>query len=258
MSSSSSSSSSSSLGPKALTSFHAILSHLTATFAAPLLPPSKPHSTALTSQIASLQVHPTLEAALHLLNADLPAAHFLVRHMQAKPAFEGMFLHGILHRIEGDYDNARMWYSDVAAGEGGEEDGCGGADGGGGGAGSLYGKVWEGGGKTFKDVGEGGSGGGEAGDFGAGGRREGELDAGQRFLNAVQAFKEGKGGRDEAEMGRLVGESRREIGAVVEWCVGRFGEGRWEDARSAWVKNSEEVQKMSDDMINGDKGFRKF
>ncbi|KAL3418423.1 hypothetical protein PVAG01_10140 [Phlyctema vagabunda] len=24
-----------------------------------------------------------------------------------------MLLHGILHRIEGDYDNARAWYSDV-------------------------------------------------------------------------------------------------------------------------------------------------
>lgn len=33
--------------------------------------------------------------------------------MQAPPAYEGMFLHGILHRIEGDYDNARAWYSNV-------------------------------------------------------------------------------------------------------------------------------------------------
>lgn len=33
--------------------------------------------------------------------------------MQAPPAYEGMFLHGILHRIEGDYDNARAWYANV-------------------------------------------------------------------------------------------------------------------------------------------------
>ena len=33
--------------------------------------------------------------------------------MQAAPAYEGMFLHGILHRIEGDYDNARAWYHNV-------------------------------------------------------------------------------------------------------------------------------------------------
>lgn len=28
-----------------------------------------------------------------------------------------MFLHGILHRIEGDYDNARAWYKNVADSE---------------------------------------------------------------------------------------------------------------------------------------------
>ncbi|KAI9870540.1 MAG: hypothetical protein M1830_004118 [Pleopsidium flavum] len=43
--------------------------------------------------------------------------------MQAAPAYEGMYLHGILHRIEGDYDNARAWYGDVAGSE-------------------VFGKVW--------------------------------------------------------------------------------------------------------------------
>lgn len=49
--------------------------------------------------------------------------------MQAPPAYEGMFLHGILHRVEGDYDNARAWYRNVAGSEvfkevwaGGEEE----------------------------------------------------------------------------------------------------------------------------------------
>ena len=36
--------------------------------------------------------------------------------MQAPPAHEGMFLHGILHRIEGDFDNARAWYGNVGDG----------------------------------------------------------------------------------------------------------------------------------------------
>lgn len=80
----------------------------------PLLPPGRATDTALTDKIASLYVHPTLEAALHLLNCDLPSAHFLVRHMQADPMYEAMYLHGILHRIEGDYDNARAWYAKIA------------------------------------------------------------------------------------------------------------------------------------------------
>lgn len=83
----------------------------------PLLPPGKSYNLDLTAQIADCQLHPTLEAALHLLNHDLPSAHFLVRHMQSPPAIEGMLLHGILHRIEGDYDNARAWYGDVAEDE---------------------------------------------------------------------------------------------------------------------------------------------
>ena len=110
--------------------FSSLYTHLL-TLPTPLTPPAKPTSPALTADISALTLHPTLEAALHILNQDLPAAHFLVRHMQAAPAHEGMFLHGILHRVEGDYDNARAWYGNVAGsdvfqetwgdGEGGEE-----------------------------------------------------------------------------------------------------------------------------------------
>lgn len=52
-------------------------------------PPLSAINTALTARISELQLHPTLEAALHLLNADLASAHFLVRHMQGPPAVEG-------------------------------------------------------------------------------------------------------------------------------------------------------------------------
>ncbi|KAM0795326.1 hypothetical protein BDR22DRAFT_826177 [Usnea florida] len=92
--------------------FSALYTHIL-TLPPPLLPPPKATSPSLTAQISNLSLHPTLETALHILNNDLPSAHFLVRHMQAPPAYEGMFLHGILHRIEGDYDNARAWYGNV-------------------------------------------------------------------------------------------------------------------------------------------------
>ncbi|KAG7004242.1 hypothetical protein G7Y79_00026g058260 [Physcia stellaris] len=93
------------------------LLHTLLTPACPVLPPPRILSPSLTGPIAALQLHPTLEAALHILNGDLPAAHFLVRHMQAEPAVEGMFLHGILHRVEGDYENARAWYGNVSSSE---------------------------------------------------------------------------------------------------------------------------------------------
>ncbi|KAL2064887.1 hypothetical protein VTL71DRAFT_4027 [Oculimacula yallundae] len=240
--------------------FSSIYSRLTS-HSSPLLPPSTPHSRALTSQIAALQLHPTLESALHILNADLVSAHFLLRHMQSPPAWEGMFLHGILHRIEGDYDNARMWYSDVAKDESESDE-------------NIYENVWgnvrgddggeqgmDGKGKTFKDLGEGikevkFS---ERKEYGWGGSKERELDAGQRFLNAVQAFKETKAALRNEEVGkRLQVESKREIETAVEWCERKFGSEKWEDAREAWVVNGEEVAKASDAMLRGDKGTRKF
>lgn len=222
--------------------FEVIHNHLIKTYPPPLLPPSKLHSSNLTSQIASLQLHPTLEAALHIMNNDLAAAHFLVRHMQSPPAYEGMLLHGILHRIEGDFDNARCWYSDVAQSE-------------------LYKRIWGTGRKTFKDLG-----GGirdikfaNRNGYGKSGSKVDELDGGQRFLNVVQAFAEAKAStRDTQEENRLLGESRREIESVVEWCVERFGTGRWQDASGAWVDNNEDIQKMSDEQVNGDAGWRKF
>ncbi|PQE29834.1 gtp-binding sey1 protein [Rutstroemia sp. NJR-2017a WRK4] len=192
---------------------------------APLLPPASPHDAALTSEIASLQLHPTLETILHVLNLDLPSAHFLVRHMQSAPAFEGMYLHGILHRIEGDYDNARAWYSDVK-----ESD--------------IYAKIWGKEGHTWKDWKEKDS------------DNRQSLDEGQKFLDAVQRFKETKG--KEGDKAALEGQSRRELDETTRWCVERFGTHKMVDASSAWVKASDEIRKMGEDQVNGDSGRRKF
>lgn len=78
-----------------------------------LRPAASSPSQAISHAISSLSIHPSLEVALHLLNDDLPSAHFLVRKMQAPPRYEAMMLHGVLHRIEGDYENTRAWYRDV-------------------------------------------------------------------------------------------------------------------------------------------------
>lgn len=161
--------------------------------------------------------------------------------MQAPPALEGMLLHSILHRCEGDLRNARLWLGDVGdasagfvpkkRGEGerlGEDVrgkcGCEGVQGEGGLVGWVYGD-----------------------------------EGGEGLVGDVEAWRKGKGkgGRGEGKE-ELEERIRREMGRVVEWCVLKFGSGRWEDARSAWVKNSEEVQKISDDMVSGGKGYRKF
>ncbi|KAL2057996.1 hypothetical protein ABVK25_001614 [Lepraria finkii] len=60
--------------------FSALCTHML-TLPAPLSPPPKPTSPSLTAAISSLSLYPTLEAALHILDNDLPSAHFLVRHM---------------------------------------------------------------------------------------------------------------------------------------------------------------------------------
>ncbi|KAI9647201.1 hypothetical protein NHQ30_003584 [Ciborinia camelliae] len=194
---------------------------------APLLPPSSPHDPTLTLEIASLQLHPALETALHLLNLDLASAHFLARHMQSVPAFEGMYLHGILHRIEGDYDNARAWYSDVKESE-------------------IYSKLWGKGGQTWKAWRE---------EHKNGGNRE-FLDGGQKFLDAVQKFKEtqAKGG-DGASLEK---QSRGELDGIIEWCVDKFGTAKMVDASSAWIKPSDEIRRMGEGQVSGDSGTRKF
>ena len=174
-----------------------------------------------------------------MLNHDLPSAHFLVRHMQAPPALEGMLLHSILHRSEGDFRNARLWLSDVG-------DAC---------------EGWK---PKKRDEGE------RLDDetaekcgcprieeglvqwvYGAEGQK-----AGERLVDDVEGFRKRKGGEEEER--RLVERIRDEMGKVMEWCVKKFGTQQYLDASSAWVKNSEEVQKISNDMVSGGKGFRKF
>lgn len=193
----------------------------------PLLPPSRsPFHTELTSLISALQVHPTLEAALHILNHDLPAAHFLVRHMQAPPAVEGMYLHAILHRVEGDCDNARAWYADVRDAKD-ENDGQSGSEEGK----RLMDHVWgqesapQGG---WKDL----------------------IDGVQSLARSIKAQNK----RDES----LERRSLREIQAVVEWCRRKFGDGRWEDASAAWVRPSEKIREIGKNQVVGGEGWRKF
>lgn len=191
--------------------FATLYTHLTTHHTYPVLPsPSpSPHEPALSHAISSLALHPTLEALLHILNADLSSAHFLVRHMESKPAVEGMFVHGLLHRAEGDYRNAEAWYGDVAESE-------------------MFRAVWP--------------------------EAEGGLEGAVGFVRKVEELrKKGRG-----DLGVLVRESGREIDAMKEFLVGKFGTGRLEDASGVWVGKSEEGKRQHAGQVVGGEGWRQF
>jgi hypothetical protein len=63
-----------------------------------------------------------LRAVMHGLRGDWEAAHQIA---QDDTSAEGAWVHAWLHRIEGDFDNARYWYRraqrEVAEGDLGEE-----------------------------------------------------------------------------------------------------------------------------------------
>ena len=48
-----------------------------------------------------------LDALAHLEQGDWQAAHLIVQHLDS---LEGCWIHGIVHLMEGDLDNARYWY----------------------------------------------------------------------------------------------------------------------------------------------------
>ena len=51
-------------------------------------------------------------ALAHLRRRDWDKAHAIVMGMRNKLAFR---IHGLVHRIEGDFDNARYWYDRAGA-----------------------------------------------------------------------------------------------------------------------------------------------
>ncbi|KAI9711217.1 MAG: hypothetical protein M1820_002204 [Bogoriella megaspora] len=236
------------------------LSHLLS-----LLPPTlpiAPHSpdASLTPLISAPQFHPALEALLHLLNSDLPSAHFLCRHMQAPPAVEGMLLHAILHRMEGDFENARAWLRSVGKDKGDDGDGVG-EGGRHSGTGGIVERGLEGHGhrdqgrgvRLLKFVGSGTSESWAEGNFNG----DGDVDPVRRaigLVDAVETFRK----HGEGDEGALRKALEYETARLLQWCKEEFGEERWEDASVAWVRPGEDVRKIGEDMVSGGKGWREF
>lgn len=74
----------------------------------PSLVPAQVFAPPLTAAINAADVPPLVKIALHLLNDDLGTAHPLVQAMEGDPLAD--YGHAIIHRREGDYDNARYWF----------------------------------------------------------------------------------------------------------------------------------------------------
>lgn len=66
----------------------------------------------LSEPISRLPVEAAIQAGLHVLNDDLEAAHRLA---QTEACAELNYWHAILHRREGDLDNASYWYRRIGA-----------------------------------------------------------------------------------------------------------------------------------------------
>ncbi|KAF2154613.1 hypothetical protein K461DRAFT_275741 [Myriangium duriaei CBS 260.36] len=216
----------------------------------PLLPPGHSLHPSITSQISAALLHPTLESLLHLQNHDLPSAHFLVRHMQARPAWEGMYIHGILHRIEGDMPNCLAWYTDVSSSPAFQSF-FGSADGASGGEVNPHLSFLS---QTEHD---------SLASPGPDDTKDEKLPpqrSARVFIRAVEELRkrstasEGYGERKAA----LEAVSRAELEALIKYCSDKFGTEKYEDASEAWTRPDEETRKTGERMVSGGEGYRKF
>ena len=78
----------------------------------PPLCPAAPWNRELSSRIAAAGLPPAVAGALLLWNDDLEASHAL---SQGLPDRLGSWLHGAMHRREGDYSNSKYWFRKVGA-----------------------------------------------------------------------------------------------------------------------------------------------
>jgi hypothetical protein len=76
----------------------------------PPLCPAAPWKRELSRRIAAADLPPALASALLLWNDDLDASHTL---SQGLPDRFGNWLHGAMHRREGDFSNSKYWFRKV-------------------------------------------------------------------------------------------------------------------------------------------------
>ncbi|KEF61737.1 uncharacterized protein A1O9_03307 [Exophiala aquamarina CBS 119918] len=211
--------------------------------------PTSPQKPVLpASTISRLSLHPVLESILHILNYDLPSAHFLLRHMQAPPAYEAMFLHGVLHRVEGDLENAAAWYVDVQDTE-------------------VFRVVW---GVSGENGGDGDGAEDDGGAQGYPGPRESVASksgsknpsrtAADHTLLFLDSLVEAKASvrSGQAAPQYLVQASLGEFSRLWDFCETKFGTEPVLEASDIWVSMAEKNASIAEKMITGGEGWREF
>ena len=174
---------------------------------------------------------------------DLPSAHFLLRHMQAAPAWEAMYLHGILHRIEGDLGNARAWYGDVETSK-------------------VFTWVWEGMGWKATSA-------EESGHEDQSASSDSAFGPAMSFIDQVEAYKSSpppsKGSRKQVRPGEDISDkdsladvSLRELRRVLSFCEQKYGTDAVTDVSQVWVSMNEKHADGASQMITGGEGCGEF
>jgi hypothetical protein len=78
----------------------------------PALVPVRVHDPALTASIDTI-AQPAVRAVLHLMNDDVDRAHAIAQAAEGDPTLD--YVHAIVHRRGGEWDNSKYWFSRAGA-----------------------------------------------------------------------------------------------------------------------------------------------
>lgn len=78
----------------------------------PRLSPKSVGNPSINEQMISTNDNSIVSAGLLLWNGDLDASHTISQHIED---ITGSYWHGIMHRMEPDYSNAKYWFRKVGS-----------------------------------------------------------------------------------------------------------------------------------------------
>ena len=176
---------------------------------------------------------------------------------------EAALLHAILHRIEGDIENARAWYGSTLEAVGGSQ----GSDG----VGEPNGDRKDDASNVLEAAWPVSS---SSSSSALDGPTQHNNDASGdtttttpttsstahtralAFLDAAASIRSKTKCTDE--VARLATESLEEIRRVLRWCEEKYGTASVSDATTVWTRMAEEHREMAQGMIVGGEGWREF